>query len=96
MKWLRLIIFATVFAAVVLLSFRNTESIQLDLLVAETTVRLPFLFWIALALGVVLGLLGGLWFVVRARRESARLKREIRNAEVEIRNLRSIPIKDAR
>lgn len=96
MKWLRITVFATVFATVVLLSFRNTETIQLDLLVAEVAVRLPFLFWIVLALGVVLGLLGGLWFVLRARREVARLRREVRNAEVEIRNLRSIPIKDAR
>ena len=48
----------------------------------------------ALALGVVAGYLASLRMVVRMQRQLVRTRKEIRQIEQEVINLRSLPIKD--
>jgi putative membrane protein len=48
----------------------------------------------ALALGVVLGVLASLGMLVRMQRQLVRARREIRDYEQELMNLRALPIKD--
>lgn len=48
----------------------------------------------ALALGVVLGVLASLGMLLRMQRQLVRARREIRDYEQEVMNLRALPIKD--
>jgi len=48
----------------------------------------------SLTLGVILGLVASLGMVLRMRHRLAQMRREIREVEQEVKNLRSLPIKD--
>jgi hypothetical protein len=50
----------------------------------------------AAILGWLLGLVSGFTVIFRLKRESRRLMRSIREAEAELRNLRSMPFKNER
>ena len=58
------------------------------------TAKLPLV--ITLAFGACVGMLFSLGMVVRLKRETLRLRRQIQLTEQEVVNLRNIPIKDAR
>jgi hypothetical protein len=49
-----------------------------------------------LAFGALIGLFFSLGMVIRLKRETQRLRRQMQIAEQEVVNLRNIPIKDAR
>ena len=57
------------------------------------SLSLSILLLIVLALGACLGALFTLSWVVRARRQTARARRDLRKMEEEVANLRSLPIK---
>jgi putative membrane protein len=48
----------------------------------------------ALTFGVLLGFLASIAMVIRMQRQLVRARREVRNIEQEVMNLRSLPIKD--
>ncbi len=61
----------------------------------ERSVPMSLLLLATLLIGVVLGYLGTLKSVFRARRQLSRSRKEVSKMEQEITNLRSLPIKDS-
>lgn len=58
-------------------------------------VPLSLLLLGAVVLGAVIGYVIGLGRTLRVRRELAKARRQVREVEEEVQNLRSLPIKDA-
>lgn len=57
--------------------------------------ELVWLLLITLCLGVLTGYLFALTQMIALRRRLARAQKEIRNVELEVENLRALPVKDA-
>ena len=74
----------------------NAKPVELNYFLATREVPLAMTLVLPLVFGAVIGLLFSLGMVLRLKRETLRLRRQVRLAEQEITNLRNIPIKDAR
>ena len=96
LRWITLTSLLLVFVLALLLAYANGDIVQLDYLVGSEEVHLSSALLGAAVLGWLLGLLSGFTVVFRQRREARRLQRTIREAEAEIRNLRSLPFKHER
>jgi len=83
---------------VITLSFAalNSDPIPIDYYIGQVEIPLALLLVAALGVGALLGSLVGLGRVVRIKREMARLRRESRATEEEVRNLRALPLQDVR
>ncbi|NCF10057.1 MAG: DUF1049 domain-containing protein [Gammaproteobacteria bacterium] len=83
---------------VITLSFAalNSDPIPIDYYIGQVEIPLALLLVAALGVGALLGSLVGLGRVVRVKREMARLRRESRATEEEVRNLRALPLQDVR
>ena len=86
--WLLVVLVGIVFASL------NSKTVDINFYVARYHVYLPLLMLIELALGAVLGVLAGLPWLFRAKRQTRKLKLRIKEIEQEVNNLRAIPIKD--
>ncbi len=86
------IIFTLVVGAV--FSARNADEVKLDFIFMVVDTNLSLAIIIALILGASLGVLVSLIWMVSARREIQRLKKQADVARKELTNLRAIPIKD--
>ena len=95
-RWITLISLLFVFALALILAYANGAIVRLDYLVGSEEVHLSSALLGAAVLGWLLGLMSGFTVVFRLRRETRRLQRSIREAEAEIRNLRSLPFKNER
>ncbi len=96
LRWLTLISLLLVFILALLLAYANGAMVKLDYLVGSEVVHLSSALLGAAVIGWLLGLVSGLTVVFRQKREARRLQRAIREAEAEIRNLRSVPFKHER
>ncbi|MEM9242640.1 MAG: lipopolysaccharide assembly protein LapA domain-containing protein [Pseudomonadota bacterium] len=83
-----IVVFGTMFAML------NSKTVDFNYYFGNVTVALSLLLAISLFLGVLLG--GGIGFirVITLRLKIRRLRRKLKNAEQEVKNLRDIPIKD--
>lgn len=95
-RWITLISLFCVFALALLLAYANGGIVRLDYLVGSADVHLSSALLGAAVTGWFLGLLSSLTAIFRLRRERRRLKHSVREAEAEIRNLRSMPFKNDR
>lgn len=96
LRWLTLASLLFVFALALMLAYANGVIVRLDYLVGSEQVHLSSALLGAAVVGWLLGLVSSFTVVFRLRRESRRLQRSIREAEAEIRNLRSLPFKNER
>lgn len=87
------IVFAIVLGAV--FSFYNLQGVSVDLLWARAEAPLVVLLVVAFVLGFGVALLVLLWQLTRVRGRLAQSRRELKDAQAEIKNLRSMPIHDA-
>ena len=95
-RWITLASLVCVFALALMLAYANGAIVRLDYLVGSEQVHLSSALLGAAVIGWLLGLVSSFTVVFRLRRESRRLQRSIREAEAEIRNLRSLPFKNDR
>ncbi len=86
------IIFTLVVGAV--FSARNATEVKLDFIFTVVESNLSLVVIIALILGACLGVLVSLIWMVSAKREIQRLKKQANVSRKELTNLRAIPIKD--
>ncbi|MGA9851579.1 MAG: LapA family protein [Gammaproteobacteria bacterium] len=94
LRWIALIILLCIFIVALLLAYANGTTVALDYLVGSLRVHLSSAILGASIIGWLLGLLCSLAVIFRLKRETWRLKRSIREAEAEIRNLRNLPLKN--
>lgn len=95
---LRLIGFIVALLVVILgasFAYLNFGPVPVDLWVRTYDVGLPWVVFLSLALGWVLGILSVTGIIVNQLARIRRLKRSVKLAETEINNLRSIPIRNA-
>ncbi len=95
---LRVIGSILVFVVVVLgasFAWLNSNPVTVDFWLRSYELGLPYVLFIAVLIGWVLGILSTVGFIVSQLREIRRLKRSVKLAETEINNLRSIPIRNA-
>jgi len=92
------IIFLVVFllVSVVGLSFAlmNAETVMLSYYFGTVSAPLSIVVAIVLAIGALLGVSACMGMVLSLKRENARLRRNMKIAEKEVENLRSLPLKD--
>jgi len=76
-------------------AFQNSQSVELSYYFGlQWQAPLSLMLILAVAIGVGAGYLVTMRLVMRARREAAQAKKEIKQVEQEVENLRSLPIKD--
>jgi putative membrane protein len=85
---LAIFFFGVTFAAL------NTESVTINYYFDQSTISLPLLLAIVFASGCLLGIVVGLWLVLKAKLKNYRMRYKLSMAEKEIENLRAIPLKD--
>lgn len=93
--------FLYAFVAIVVLvlglgfAYKNAQIVNVDYYFGlHWEGSLSLLLLSTMTLGVVLGLMVGLGMYVRLQRQLVRARREIREIEQEVQNLRALPIKD--
>ena len=82
------------FVAALSFAALNAAPVTVNYYVGQHEIPLSLLLVSALAVGALLGSLVGVARVLRVRREIARLRRESRATEEEVRNLRALPLQD--
>lgn len=95
---IRTVLFVVVFVVAVMLAaafaWLNPGPVELNLIVGDYQVPKSQAFVLTLAAGWILGMLSATLFVLKLLQERRRLRREVRLAEAEADNLRSLPLRD--
>jgi lipopolysaccharide assembly protein A len=94
LRWIAIIIFLCVFVVALLFAYANGSTVHVSYLAGDIRVHLSSALLGAAIIGWLLGLLSSLAVIFRLKREAWKLKRSIRDAEAEIRNLRNLPLKN--
>ena len=89
------IVLLGVLLAVLFFTVLNPDTVTLNYFVGSAPVPLSLALVIAALIGALLGVLASMGMVLRLRREVSRLQRTMKLNEKELKNLRTIPIKDA-
>jgi len=94
LRWIAIIVLLCIFVLALLLAYANGTTVVLDYLMGSIRVHLSSALLAAAVIGWLLGLLSSLAVIFRLKREAWRLRRSVRDAEAEIRNLRNLPLKN--
>lgn len=94
MKILAIVILLLAAMIGVLFSVLNSDPVMLKYYFGSLELPLSLALVSALAAGVMLGVLSALGMVLKLRGENTKLKKEIRIVEMEVSNLRRLPLKD--
>lgn len=89
------LVFILVLIAGVGFTALNAVPVTLDYFLGQTDTTLPWVLLSALMVGFVLGLLVAGFALFGARHQNRRLRKQLRALEVEVTNLRNLPIRDA-
>lgn len=73
----------------------NATEVQLDYFFGKTSLSLPWVVIGAVGLGFLFGLLVSGIAIFRARAETRRVRKERRLMEAELKNLRSLPLRNS-
>ena len=74
----------------------NAKPVELNYFLATREVPLAMVLVLTLTVGALMGIVFSLGMVIRLKRETLRLRRQIQLTEQEVVNLRTMPIKDTR
>lgn len=95
MRIVNLVLLAAVFCLGAAFSYFNWTPVPLDYLTGQVELPLVMLLLGFFGAGIAFTLLLNVARVLGLRREIARLRRQLRENEAELKNLRNIPLKDA-
>ncbi len=90
-----LLLLLVVFLASWVFASANPGVIELDLIFGKVEVLKALAFTATLAVGWVLGVLSGSLYLLKSMAERRKLRKSIKLAEIELKNLRSLPMQDA-
>lgn len=85
---LLIVIFGMTFATL------NSASVTIDYYFYQSTLPLSLLLVIVFAMGCLIGMVVGIWLLIKAKMLNYRLRQRLQVAEKEISNLRTIPLQD--
>lgn len=85
---LLIVIFGMTFATL------NSASVTIDYYFYQSTLPLSLLLVIVFAMGCLIGMVVGIWLLIKAKMLNYRLRQRLQMAEKEISNLRTIPLQD--
>jgi len=85
---LLIVIFGMTFATL------NSESVTINYYFNQSTLPLSLLLVFVFALGCLIGMVVGIWLLIKAKLSNYRLRQRLTLAEKEIENLRAIPLQD--
>ncbi len=77
-------------------SVLNAELVTLDYYFSEIKIPLSIVVVTSLAFGILLGIATSVLVSLKTRRELSRLRKKLKNKELEISNMRAIPVQDLR
>jgi uncharacterized membrane protein YciS (DUF1049 family) len=89
------LLFVAVFAAGLLLGHANSATVTFDYVVGVVQLRLISLLLIAFGIGVALTFMVCYGRLFMARRDLRRLRRRLRDADEELKTLRTLPVTPA-
>jgi putative membrane protein len=85
---LAIVIFGMTFATL------NSESVTINYYLGQSALPLSLLLVIVFALGCLVGMVVGIWLLIKAKMTNYRLNQRLSLAEKEIDNLRKMPLQD--
>ncbi len=84
-----------IFAAMLVFTYHNTGTLDIDLILTTVTTSVPVAFTIAFAIGWLFGIVCmGAW-ALRLINDRRNLRRSLRVSESEVTSLRNLPLNDA-
>jgi len=92
-RLIRLILLLALLIVALGFALLNAESIQVDYYMGKLSIPLSLALVVVLAVGAVIGIIASLGMVLRAKRQSAKLRKQIKNTEREVTDLRVLPPK---
>jgi putative membrane protein len=94
MRFIRLLLFLVLILLGAAFTVMNAGTLHLDYYFGTLDLPLSLVLIATLGIGALLGVLASLGTLFRMKRENAHLRRQVRLTSEEVRNLRSIPIKE--
>ena len=94
MRFLKLLFILMVILVGSAFAVMNAESVNLNYYFGSMNLPLSVVLVGAVCVGAVFGMLAGLSGLASLKHENAGLRREVRLASQEVKNLRTMPIKD--
>lgn len=85
---LAIVIFGMTFATL------NSESVTINYYLGQSALPLSLLLVIVFAFGCLVGMVVGIWLLIKAKMTNYRLNQRLALAEKEIDNLRKMPLQD--
>ncbi len=90
-----IVLVVIIFAAMLVLTYHNKGTVDVDLILTTVTTSVPVAFTIAFAIGWLFGILCmGAW-ALRLINDRRNLRRSLRVSESEVTSLRNLPLHDA-
>ena len=93
-RLLSVVVALVLLAATIAFSVINAHPVVINYYVGSTEMPLALLVVICLIVGVLVGFLLALGWVLRLRMELLRTRRRLKTAQKEVDNLRTLPVKD--
>ncbi|MES2217775.1 MAG: LapA family protein [Pseudomonadota bacterium] len=92
-------IFSYIFVILIILlgiSFAtlNSGTIDINYYIGHKVMPVSLLIAMVFAIGCLLGIIVGLWILIKTKLKNYRLKQKLKLAQKEIENLRAIPLQD--
>ena len=94
MRFIRLLLFLVLILLGAVFTVMNAGTVHLDYYFGALDLPFSLVLIAAIGVGALLGVLASLGTLFRMKRENAQLRRQVRLTSEEVRNLRSIPIKE--
>ncbi len=93
-RLINIVLLSTIVILGAVFAVRNATAVKLDFYFTTIESYLSLIVIVSTILGVIIGVLASLSWIVRIKTELAKLKRDARHTEQELNNLRTIPIRD--
>ncbi|EKD70814.1 MAG: putative membrane protein [uncultured bacterium] len=85
---LAIVLFGMTFATL------NSESVTINYYFGQNALPLSLLIVLVFAFGCLIGMIVGVWLLIKAKLQNYRMRQKLNLAEKEIANLRAIPLQD--
>lgn len=92
-RLIRLILLLALLIVALGFALLNAESIQVDYYLGKLSIPLSLALVVVLAVGAVIGMIASLGMVLRAKRQNAKLRKQVKNSEKQVTHLHALPPK---